>query len=131
NLIDSKINKISYENHYSFENDMELPNIVIPLNGPEKIENVLLTGATGYLGSRVLKELINKPNIVIHCLVRSADFDQAKHRVLKALGDKYDHSKLKNVYFINGFLGASNFGMQFDEYITLSQKIDSVIHCAA
>ncbi|WP_336039010.1 AMP-binding protein [Acinetobacter calcoaceticus] len=131
NLIDSKINKISYENHYSFESDMELPNVVIPLNVPEKIENVLLTGATGYLGSRVLKELINKPNIVIHCLVRSADCDQAKHRVLKVLGDKYDLSKLKNVYFINGFLGASNFGMQFDEYIALSQKIDSVIHCAA
>ena len=38
---------------------------------PKKLNNVLLTGATGFLGSHILNDLLSRPNTRVYCLVRS------------------------------------------------------------
>ncbi|MEB5477843.1 AMP-binding protein [Acinetobacter pollinis] len=111
----------------SFESDLDLPHIDIPEISTKVIKNVLLTGATGYLGSRILRELLNNNKIIIYCLIRAADYSHAKERLLSQLKD----INIDNVRIINGSLGIQNFGMNYSEYIKLSEKIDSVIHCAA
>ncbi len=40
---------------------------------PGTLGNVLLTGATGYLGSHVLRELVHTTDAVVYCLVRDAE----------------------------------------------------------
>ncbi|MBR3226726.1 MAG: amino acid adenylation domain-containing protein [Atopobiaceae bacterium] len=47
---------------------------------PGTLGNVLLTGATGFLGAHMLKELLNSTDAVVYCLVRDADVS-AEERV--------------------------------------------------
>lgn len=130
-LVESKMKNLSLNNKTTFKNDILLQDFKIPENKSNEIKYVLLTGASGYLGSSILKKLIENENVIIYCLVRSKNDKDAKSKVLKALGNGYDESKLRNVHIISGFLGTPYFGMEHNDYIALSELIDSVIHCAA
>jgi nucleoside-diphosphate-sugar epimerase len=72
--------------------------------------NILLTGATGFLGSNLLKSLINN-NHTISILVRSKS---VLNRISKV------HSKI-NIHDINQI----NF-----HNVICENKIDGIIHCA-
>ena len=50
-------------------------------NQRQSLGNVLLTGATGYLGIHILQELIDSDAKEIFCLVRDKDMDAAEHRL--------------------------------------------------
>jgi len=52
----------------------------------QTIGRVLLTGATGYLGIHVLKELIDRDDVTaIYCLVRAEDTEKAERRLKRLL----------------------------------------------
>lgn len=63
------------------------PGIVFPDRpGPfDPNDAVLLTGATGYVGSHVLAELLDRTTGPVLCLVRAADPDAARRRLAAAL----------------------------------------------
>ncbi|WP_289490242.1 SDR family oxidoreductase, partial [Klebsiella pneumoniae] len=51
-------------------------------NGKEqKLGNVLITGATGYLGIHILHELLSSDAEKIYCLVRGKDKETAESRL--------------------------------------------------
>ncbi len=52
---------------------------------PQQLGNVLLTGATGYLGIHILRELIDSDAPTITCLVRGKDQASAEHRLKNLL----------------------------------------------
>lgn len=91
---------------------------------PFKENNVLLTGATGFLGAHILNEIADDFD-EIYCLVRNKD-------KLKSIFDNYFDEELPgNVNIIIGDIEKEMFGLGEDEYFAYTRKINSVIHCAA
>ena len=94
-------------------------------NFPAEPKCVLLTGATGFLGSHILRELSLK-NVTIVCLVR--DYFKLK-RVLE-----YYFSKEKNCFTyvtVEGDIEKPRFGLTDEVYAKLVSEVDMVIHTAA
>ncbi len=93
----------------------------------QQLGNVLLTGATGYLGIHVLHELIERDDVpVIWCLVRGENDEKAEHR-LKSLMFYYfnkNYSPLfgKRLRTVNG---------DVTHEIKVDGPVDTVFNCAA
>ncbi|MCR4738067.1 MAG: amino acid adenylation domain-containing protein [Bacteroidales bacterium] len=93
-----------------------------------QLGNALLTGATGYLGIHVLKELIDSDAQEIYCMVRDKDMDGAEHRLKTLLfyyfENTYDELFDKRLHIVLGDVT--------NDLTTLVQaKIDTVFNCAA
>ena len=90
--------------------------------------NVLLTGATGYLGIHLLKELIESDAETIYCLVRGKDIDAAEHR-LKTLLFYYFESTYDELFGqrLRIILG----DVTDDITAVVKEKIDTVFNSAA
>ncbi|MBX3579784.1 MAG: thioester reductase domain-containing protein [Rhizobiaceae bacterium] len=96
---------------------------------------VLLTGATGYLGVYVLKQLLDTSDCEIVCVVRAAD-EKAGWRRLRQNLAAYDlgvgQATLdQRVKVVAGDLGKSRFGMEREAYEALARATDRVFHIAA
>lgn len=89
-------------------------------------KNILLTGATGTLGSRLLQELLDKTAARIYCLVRAKDDAQAHSRLVEKSG--LDDARLIGVA---GDIEAKNFGLPAELWARFSEEIDAIYHCAA
>ena len=92
---------------------------------------ILLTGATGFLGSRFLAELLQKTDKQIYCLVRTTSIDLAKQNILNQLAKYNINVKIDNLVIILGDLSKKLFGLSKTVYQQLASKIDVVYHCAA
>ena len=94
----------------------------------QSLGNVLLTGATGYLGIHVLQELIQSDAENIYCLVRDKDMEAAEHR-LKTLLFYYFESTYDELF---GNRLHILLGDVTNDLTNLVQvKIDTVFNCAA
>ena len=93
----------------------------------QTIGNVLLTGATGFLGIHVLKELIDREDVpVIWCMVRAENEEKAERR-LKGMLYYYFSNNYKELFgnrlrVING---------DVTQEIKVDGKVDTVFNCAA
>lgn len=91
---------------------------------------ILLTGATGFLGSRVLKAAADAlpDDQLIYCVIRekrNAAADRL-HRIAAAQGvDPH------RVVLISAALEDEHFGLDPQSYAQLAECVSSVIHCAA
>lgn len=95
--------------------------------------NVLLTGATGFLGTYILQELLVNTQVTVFCLVRTKPDKDALQRILESRR-KFGMNDLlteDRVITIRGDIGLENFGLSEDEYSSLSFDIDWIIHAAA
>ena len=90
-----------------------------------EVKYVLLTGATGFLGSHILKELLDKKIHVI-CLVRNEE----KLRNILRYYFPQGHESFKYKVKI-GDIQLPDFGLPKEEYDLLVKKVDMVIHTAA
>jgi thioester reductase-like protein len=98
--------------------------------------NLFLTGVTGVLGSRILKDLLTKTDLHIYCLVRAQSVDDARARALSFLKIYDDSASIeaefsKRVSIIVGDVSQTNFELDQDAYDTLARTIDLVFHAAA
>ena len=89
-----------------------------------KPQNILLTGATGFLGSHILKELLEK-DVNVYCLVRSEE------RFTETLAYYFPNASLKTVNLIIGDITKTKFGLKDSDYNYFAKEIDTVIHVAA
>ena len=100
----------------------------------QQLGHVLLTGATGYLGIHVLRELIDSDATTITCLVRGKDQASAEHR-LKNLLFYYFESSYKELFgtrlfVVNGDVTQDLIPLT-SHLSPLTPKIDTVFNCAA
>lgn len=86
---------------------------------------ILLTGATGFLGSHILRELSQK-NIPIVCLVRDCN---KLNRVLEYYFPK--ESNRFTYVTVEGDIEKLRFGLSDEVYTKLINEVDMVIHTAA
>ncbi|CAG2239852.1 unnamed protein product [Mytilus edulis] len=111
-----------------------------------KIGRVLLTGATGFLGAFLLREILLQTKCMIKCLVRELPDTTPNQRLEKSLqqfgvlpsdGKPSEQQTLiqsmytKRVEIIKGDVALINMGMNEDDYTYLCTDIDFIIHAAA
>lgn len=109
---------------------------IIDLSSSLETKNILLTGATGVLGGRILKEILEVTNSNIYCLVRAKTMQQAKERVQAMLKIYDPEQKLagqfkQRVIPVIGDITSDALGIEDELYNQLTKKIHMVIHSAA
>ena len=118
---------MSKELYYDFKEDFSKEKI--------NAKNILLTGATGYLGIHILYELINKADSNIYCLIRNKNGQESKERLIKKLTFYFGKDILKfidnRIHVIVADISLPKFGLNDKDYKNLGNKIDVVIHSAA
>lgn len=91
--------------------------------------DILLTGATGFLGAHILEALIKEETGKIYCLVRNGNSDDRRGKLTDALhyyfGNDYDHEIDNRIVLVTGDLEQD--GLAKD----LPDSIQTVIHAAA
>ena len=92
----------------------------------QQLGNVLITGATGYLGIHILHDLIDSDAENIYCLVRGKTQEKAESR-LRTLLYYYFADSFKNLFGRRLHIVLGDVTQDFDE----SLKIDTVFNCAA
>ncbi len=99
-------------------------------NEPTKI---LLTGATGFVGAFLLKDLLTMTSAEIYCLLRADDLKQGLKRLKHNL-DSYqlwDESLAHRVKPVLGDLGSPRLGLSEETFDELADQMDAIIHNGA
>lgn len=97
---------------------------------------IFLTGSTGYLGSYLVTGLLRGHRDALNLLVRAKNQQEARERLWQSLQLHMDFAEFQEqigarTRVFLGDLTEQEFGLAHDEYQTLVQSTDSVIHCAA
>ncbi|MDT0572596.1 non-ribosomal peptide synthetase [Streptomyces sp. DSM 3412] len=100
--------------------------------GPQEI---LLTGATGFVGAFLLAELLQRTSARVHCLVRARTDAEAGERLTGALrrygidlGPAPDEARL---HVVRGDLAAGDLGLDPSDWAGLRERVDTIVHSGA
>ena len=105
----------------------------IPVEPENEPAHIFLTGATGFLGSFLLHELLEQTKAEIYCLVRSANIEESMqklHRTLASYG-LWREELSPRIVPVVGDLSAPFLGLSEPQFRTLARKIDSIYHNGA
>jgi thioester reductase-like protein len=112
-----------------------LPESITPIHPVEsgEVNAILLTGATGYLGAFLLRELLERTSADIYCLVRAGNIQAGMQRIQKNLGSYqlWLESFSDRIIPICGDLAQPNLGLASDQFDRLAHQIDVVYHNGA
>jgi len=98
---------------------------------------VFLTGATGYLGAFVLRDLLQRQERVhkLICLIRGATVEVALDRLRTSCGDRgvWDETWVSSgrVEVVVGDLGQDKFGMDEGSWYRVAAEADVILHNGA
>ncbi|MEV6839021.1 thioester reductase domain-containing protein [Streptomyces sp. NPDC051133] len=95
---------------------------------------ILLTGATGFLGSHMLLDLLRHSDAHIHCLVRAADQEAAVARLGEALKSHrlpWSSEVRRRVTVLPGDIRRPRLGLSDELWHTLAHELDCVVGVAA
>lgn len=95
--------------------------------------HVLLTGATGFLGAHLLRELIDRTGATVHVLARARDTAHARERIAAAQLRHGITRSLPNARIIPvpGDLAAPRLGLPETAWNDLAAHTDVIHHCGA
>ncbi|KAJ9589457.1 hypothetical protein L9F63_017318 [Diploptera punctata] len=103
----------------------------------ERHQKIFITGATGYVGAFILKELLHRTEAIIFCLVRENPELSAFDRICQSFSnfgimstDLLEKLK-KRVTTMTGDVSLLNLGLSDADYTYLACEVDSIIHAAA
>ena len=101
----------------------------------QTLGNVLLTGATGYLGIHILRELIDSDAENIYCLVRGKNQETAERR-LRTLLFYYFSNNFKELFDVRLHVVLGDVTQDIEQLVTAGspdgqRPIDTVFNCAA
>ena len=100
-----------------------------------QVNNVLLTGATGYLGIHILEEFIKKEKGKIYLLIRKEPGLNVMEKLLNKMhyyfGEKYDKYINDRIIVVQGEISEDGFGLNQEELFKLGNSIDIIINSAA
>lgn len=97
--------------------------------------NILLTGATGFVGSFLLSRLLWRRSGLVFVLVRSRNSAHARQRIRQSLS-RYNlldrvQEQMHRIRYVSGDLGHQRFGLGESEWLRLADEIDAIIHNGA
>ena len=101
-----------------------------PATAPER---VLLTGATGFLGAYLLRELLARTAASVACLVRASDAAAGRRRIVDNLAayGLWDEAYGERIHPVPGDLASPRFGLDEREFERLAATLDAVYHNGA
>ncbi len=115
----------------------EVPGVVggaSPLENGDRIpQNILLTGATGFLGAFLLDELLRSTTANIYCLVRCTSLEVGSQKLQRNL-ERYalmEAAQNPRTIAIRGDLAEPLFGLTEAEFRQLAGQIDLIYHNGA
>ena len=100
---------------------------------PAAFREVLLTGATGFLGRFVLRELLRQDSCLnVHCLVRAEDEANGFERIRAALveAEVWEESFATRMRIVVGDICQERLGLSGSDFDSLSHRLDAVYHLA-
>ncbi|HEU4962630.1 MAG TPA: amino acid adenylation domain-containing protein [Bacilli bacterium] len=101
----------------------------------EAPRTILLTGATGFLGAYVLRDLLVETDVSVTCLVRAGEEISARDRLVETMRFYFAEDVLallqRRVQVIAGDLGQAGLGLAVADRKRLAEEIDAIVHCAA
>ncbi|BBC29267.1 hypothetical protein SGFS_005610 [Streptomyces graminofaciens] len=94
---------------------------------------IFLTGATGFVGAFLLRDLLRSTDATVHCLVRAEDETAARRRLRAALAwfrldDEVDQGR---VAVVVGDLTRPLLGLEPERFGALARTVDVIYHAAA
>jgi thioester reductase-like protein len=101
------------------------------------LDNVLLTGGTGFIGPFLVKSLLEQTHAKIHVLVRASEEHQGKQRLRAAMESmgpcpaELMQTFETRVFPVCGDLGQKDLGLTQDSWDFLANEIDTVFHNGA
>ncbi|MEU7230626.1 carboxylic acid reductase [Streptomyces chrestomyceticus] len=127
--------------HFMDERLLARPPAQAPLPTAGPSHNVLLTGATGYLGRFLAVEWLRRVATTggrLTCLVRAADDATAHQRVLECLRaaaadqpDWFDDVAAQHLTVLAADVSAPRLGLAEPVWQTLADETDQIVHAAA
>ena len=105
-----------------------------PAVSPDDFRNVLLTGATGFIGRFFLCELLKqRPGLKVHCVVRADGAASGRERIRAALqkAEIWDEAFDPRIEVLVGDTSQPRFGLPAERFDALCRQIDAVHHLAA
>jgi len=96
-------------------------------------QHVLLTGATGFVGAFLLRDLLRETEATIHCLVRASDAQAGLDRLQKNMATYglWDETFTTRMVPVPGDLGQPHFGLSDAQFQALARQIDIIVHNGA
>jgi thioester reductase-like protein len=114
---------------------LELPELPPQRRGG--INDVLVTGMTGFLGPFLLTNLLTQTAYTLHTLVRATDPEHGLDRIVASLHranlwtPALDAEIQKRVRVVCGDLAAPNLGLSEAEFARLAGGVDAIVHNGA
>ncbi|MDZ8261773.1 amino acid adenylation domain-containing protein [Nostoc sp. ChiQUE01b] len=99
----------------------------------EPVLDLLLTGATGFLGTFLLFELLQQTRSDIYCLVRASSIEEARVRIIGRLKyyQLWQEDLSDRIIPVLGDLSKPLLGIEVQQFSRLAEKIDIIYHCGA
>ncbi len=96
-------------------------------------EHMLLTGATGFLGTFLLAELLRQTSMHIHCLVRATTEAEGKQKLQQKLEEAniWQAEWGMRIHPLIGDLAQPQLGLSSQDFHKMAQKIDIIYHNGA
>lgn len=142
-LSEKKVDFSFYKNDINYDyskinNLISINNIAnLNLNNNTSIfsGNLLLLGATGFLGAHILDAFLSNSNGIVYCLVRDKGNLDKEERLRKTLNfyfdEKYNSYFGNRIQIIAGDVSLDNLGLSAANYDFLGKSIDVVVNSAA
>ncbi|PEO00751.1 non-ribosomal peptide synthetase [Bacillus cereus] len=132
--LEISINEQNSSENHGIQQSISISKQPIPLQiSKQNPQCVLLTGATGFLGSHILQQLLYLPNIRIYCLARSQHAKSVEQRVMEKMQFYFDETTLEQmkhrVQVIEGDLSEKHVGLTAEMKKILIRNLDTIIHC--
>ncbi len=105
-----------------------------PAISPTAFKQVFITGATGFIGRFILRDLLTQhKEVQVHCLVRATDATHGKERLQAALelAEIWEDQFADRIHPVVGDMGQPQFGLTPIDFDQLSEQMDAVYHFAA
>ncbi|MFB2839283.1 amino acid adenylation domain-containing protein, partial [Floridanema evergladense] len=105
----------------------------VPFTYTNEPKKIFLTGASGFLGSHLLYELLEQTQADVYCLIRSADEKQAYQKLLRQMESLqiWQEAFSSRIVPVVGDLSQNLLGLSRSNFQDLAAMIDVIYHNGA
>lgn len=117
--------------------DAQLPLPALPPARPGEVTDILLTGATGFLGPFLLSSLLERGSQTIHALIRATDPEHGLDRIVASLhrarlwSPELEAEARARARVVCGDLSEPHLGIGEAEFRWLAENIHAIVHNGA